>query len=155
VNILDAREVYNRISLNKTPRDDATSYLVYILCFLFIVHPRHQNTVDLLMHNFNNIIISPPQSIAGHSPLQLLAKLAKWSDELPKMANRSWLFPAPASHPASRRRSSEMKLRGLRTSYTTFTETRSPLQNSVTPTTVVITTADMASPPLQRTNTVC
>jgi hypothetical protein len=39
--------------------------------------------------------------------------------------------------------------------HTTFTETRSPLQNSFTPA-VVGSTADMASPlPLQRANTVC
>jgi hypothetical protein len=44
---------------------------------------------------------------------------------------------------------------GLKTSYTTFTMTRSPLQNSFTPA-VAGTTAHMASPlPLQRTNTVC
>jgi hypothetical protein len=44
---------------------------------------------------------------------------------------------------------------GLRASYTTFTETRSPLQNSFTPA-VVGSTADIASPlPLQHANTVC
>jgi hypothetical protein len=44
---------------------------------------------------------------------------------------------------------------GLRASYTTFTEMRSPLQNSFTPG-VVGSTVDTASPlPLQHANTVC
>jgi hypothetical protein len=43
----------------------------------------------------------------------------------------------------------------LRASYTSFTETRFPLQNSFTPA-VVSSTADMANPlPLQRANTMC
>jgi hypothetical protein len=59
-------------------------------------------------------------------------------------------YPAPASCPAQ-----IVSPPGLRESYTTFTETRSPLQNSFTPA-VIGSAADMASPlPLQRANTVC
>jgi hypothetical protein len=69
---------------------------------------------------------SPPRSIFGYS------------------------HPASASHPAQ-----IVTPPGLRASYTTFTETRPPLQNSFTPA-VIGSTADMASPlPLQRANTVC
>jgi hypothetical protein len=58
--------------------------------------------------------------------------------------------PAPASRPAQ-----IVTPPGLRMSYTTFTETRSPLQNSFTPA-VIGSSADMASPlPLQHANTVC
>jgi hypothetical protein len=57
--------------------------------------------------------------------------------------------PAPASRPAK-----IVTPHGLRASYTMFTETRSPLQNSFTPV-VVGSTADMASPlPLHYANTV-
>jgi hypothetical protein len=73
------------------------------------------------------IIISLLQSTAGHMPLQLIAISL-------------YLSIKSSLHVAT---------------YTTFTETRSPLQNSFTPT-VVGSTADMASPlPLQLANTVC
>jgi hypothetical protein len=60
------------------------------------------------------------------------------------------------SHPAASSHSAQIVTPpSLRASYTTFTETQSPLQNSFTPA-VVGSTADMASPlPLQRANTVC
>jgi hypothetical protein len=50
-----------------------------------------------------------------------------------------YFHPAPASHPAQ-----IVTPSGRRASYTMFTETRSPLQNSFTPA-VVDSTADMAS----------
>jgi hypothetical protein len=57
--------------------------------------------------------------------------------------------PAPASRPAQ-----IVTPPGLRESYTSFTETRSPLQNLFAPA-VVDSTTDMASPlPLQHANTV-
>jgi hypothetical protein len=60
------------------------------------------------------------------------------------------------SHPAPASRSAQIVTPpGLKASYTTFTETRPPLQNSFTPA-VVGSTADMASPLLlQHTNTMC
>jgi hypothetical protein len=59
----------------------------------------------------------------------------------------SYSHPAPASRPAQ-----IVTPPGLRASFTTFTETWSPLQNSFTP---AVYTADMASPlPLQYANTV-
>jgi hypothetical protein len=70
--------------------------------------------------------LSPPRSIFGYS------------------------HPAPASRPAQ-----IVTSPGLRASYTRFTLTRYPLQNSFTPV-VICSTADMASPlPLQHANTVC
>jgi hypothetical protein len=58
--------------------------------------------------------------------------------------------PAPASSPPQIVTSPD-----LRATYTTFTETRSPLQNPFTPA-VVVSTADMEnSLPLQHGNTVC
>jgi hypothetical protein len=65
-----------------------------------------------------------------------------------------WIFdfshPAPANRPAQ-----IVTSPGLRVSYTTFIETWSPLQNSLS-LTVVFSTADMTSSlPLQRANTVC
>jgi hypothetical protein len=58
--------------------------------------------------------------------------------------------PAPAIRPAQ-----ILTPPGLRASYTTFTETRSPLQNSFTPA-VIGSSADMARPlPVQRANTAC
>jgi hypothetical protein len=60
------------------------------------------------------------------------------------------------SHPALASRPAQIVTPpGLRASYTTFTKTRSPLQNSFTPA-VIVSTADMASPlPHQHANTVC
>jgi hypothetical protein len=81
----------------------------------------------------------PIQFTAGRRPLQLLA-ISLDLRLLASMSSR----PAQIVTPP-----------GLRASYTTFTETRPPVQNSFT-LTVVGSTADMASPlPLQHANTVC
>jgi hypothetical protein len=61
------------------------------------------------------IIISSLQSTTGHRPLQSLAILLEFG----------YSHPAPASRPAQM-----VTPPGLRASYTTFTETRSPHQNS-------------------------
>jgi hypothetical protein len=85
-------------------------------------------------------------SSAHHSPL-LDIGLSNFS---PYRSIFDYSHPTPASRPAQ-----IVTPPGLRASYTTFTETRSPLQYSFT-STVVGSTADMASPlPLQRANTVC
>jgi hypothetical protein len=86
------------------------------------------------------IIISPQQStlyigLSNFSPSRLIF---------------GYSHPAPASCLAQ-----IVTPPGLKASYTTFTETRSPLQNSFTPA-VVSSTADMASPrPFQHANRVC
>jgi hypothetical protein len=71
-------------------------------------------------------------------------------DYSPSRSIFGYSHPAPASRPAQ-----IFTPPSLKASYTTFTETRSPLQNSFTPS-VVGSAADMASPlPLQHANTVC
>jgi hypothetical protein len=78
------------------------------------------------------IITSLLQSSAGHRPMIF-----------------GYSHSAPASCPAQ-----IVSPLDLRESYTTFTETRSPFQNSFTPA-LVGSTADMASPlPFQHANTV-
>jgi hypothetical protein len=85
------------------------------------------------------IIISPPQSTAGHRPLQFLAialdpRLLASSSCQPSFANRHFTWLEDVLH---------------------YVYTRSPLLNSFTPA-VVDSTADMASPlPLLHANTMC
>jgi hypothetical protein len=87
------------------------------------------------------IIISLPQSTAGHRPLQCLAQCRSIF---------GYSHPAPDSRPVQ-----IVTPPGLRASYTKFTETRSPIQNSFTPV-VNGSTADITSLlPLQHGNTVC
>jgi hypothetical protein len=88
--------------------------------------------------NFIIIIISPLDPL-----------LDKGFSFSPPCSIFGYSHPAPASRP-----SQIVTPPGLRASYTTFMETRSPLQNSFTPS-VVGSTADMASPlPLQHANAV-
>jgi hypothetical protein len=85
-------------------------------------------------------------SSAHYSPLLDIGL----SNLSPSRSILGYSHPAPASRPAQ-----IVIPSGLRTSYTTFTETQSSLQNSFTPA-VVGSTADMASPPpLEHANTVC
>jgi hypothetical protein len=84
-------------------------------------------------------------SSAYHSPLLDIGL----SNASPSRSIFGYSHPAPASRPAQ-----TVTPPGLRASYTTFTETRSPLQDLFIPA-VVGSTADMASPlPLQHGNTV-
>jgi hypothetical protein len=105
--------------------------LLYI-SFTFIVLRKRNR----LTHK-DVIIISPLQDIS----------LSNFS------ASRSifgYSYPAPASRPVQIGTPP-----GLRATYTTFTETRSPLQNSFTPA-IVGSTAHIASPlPFQHANAVC
>jgi hypothetical protein len=88
-----------------------------------------------------------PSSSSAHYSSQLNIGLSNFQ---PICSIFGYSHPAPASHPAP-----IVIPPDLRTSYTTFIETRSSLQNSFTPA-VVGSTADMASPlPLQHANTVC
>jgi hypothetical protein len=92
------------------------------------------------------LILSSSSSSAHHSPL-LGIGLSKFS---PSRSIFGHSHPAPASRPAQ-----VVTPSGLRASYTTFTKTRSPLQNSFTPE-VITSTADMGSSlSLQHANTVC
>jgi hypothetical protein len=75
-------------------------------------------------------------SLSGHDSLLLDVDLFNCS---PSRSIFGYLHPAPVSRPAQ-----IVIPPGLRASYTTFTETRSPLQNSFT-STVVGFTADLAS----------
>jgi hypothetical protein len=81
------------------------------------------------------------QPTAGHIGL---------SNFSPSRSIFGYSYPAPASRPEQ-----IVTLPGLRASYTTFTETRSPLYDLITPA-VVGSTADMVSPlPLQHAYMVC
>jgi hypothetical protein len=85
-------------------------------------------------------------SSAHHSPLLDIGH----SNFSPFRSILGYSHPTPASHPAQ-----IVTTPGMRTSYTTFTETQSSLWNYFTPA-FVGSTADMASPlPLQHANTVC
>jgi hypothetical protein len=104
----------------------------------------HINNINK-QFNCNNFL--EKTSSAHHSPL-LDIDLSNCS---PSRSIFGYSHSAPSSRPAQIVSTPP----GSRASYTTFTETRSPLQNSFTPT-VVGSTADMASPlPLQSANTVC
>jgi hypothetical protein len=90
---------------------------------------------------------APASSSSGNHSPQLDIGLSNFSLY---RSNIGYSHPAPASHFAQ-----IVTPLGLRASYTTFTETQSPLQNSFTPA-IVGSTADIASPlPLQHANTVC
>jgi hypothetical protein len=101
----------------------------------FVVVSTHSSFMEdfsTLTYQFIIIIISPLQSTAGHKRLQLLAipldlRLHASSSCQPSCINRHFTW--------------------LEGAYTTFTETRSPLQNSFT-LAVIGSTADMASPPI-------
>jgi hypothetical protein len=83
---------------------------------------------------------------AYHSPLLDIGL----SNVSPSRSIFGYSHPAPASRPAQ-----IVTPPGLRASYTTFTKTWSPLQNSFTPA-VIGSTANMASALLlQHANTVC
>jgi hypothetical protein len=90
--------------------------------------------------------ISSSSSSAHYSPLLDIGL----SNFLPSRSILDYSQPVPANRPAQ-----IVTPPGLRASYTTFTETRSPFQNSFTPT-VAGSTADMASLlPLKHANTMC
>jgi hypothetical protein len=96
------------------------------------------------------IIVSIPTSSSLSSCHHSTLPDIDLSNSLPSRTIFGYSHPAPASHSAQ-----NVTPPDLRASYTTCFETRSPLQNSFTPT-IVGFTADMASPlPLQRTDTMC
>jgi hypothetical protein len=99
------------------------------------------------LNSFKSTVIIPSSSLssAHYSPL-LNIGLSNCS---PSRSIFGYSHPAPASRTAQM-----VTPPDLRASYNTFTETRSPVQNSFAPA-VVGSTADMASPlPLLHANTV-
>jgi hypothetical protein len=94
----------------------------------------------------NKLRLSSSSASAHYSPLLDIGL----SNLSPSCSILGYSHPIPATRPAQ-----IVTQPGLRASYTTFTETRSPLQNSFTPA-FIGCTADMTSPlPVQHANTVC